>query len=66
MCLNAVRISILKARIKSLEGDVVFEESQVEIVGESTSIDKTKANLNRLNERLVELQSKIDVPSSLS
>ena len=66
MCLKIIQISILEGRIKRLESDIAFEEEQAEIVGESKSIDEMKAKLERLREKLVDLQWKTDIPSYLS
>jgi uncharacterized coiled-coil protein SlyX len=80
MCFKIIQISILEGkigilegRIKGLESDILFEERQIEIMGESRSIDKStakldqaKINLNLLKQKLVDIQYKTDVPSCLS
>jgi uncharacterized coiled-coil protein SlyX len=66
MCLNRIKISNLEAQIRKLEKETAFEESQIEIMGGSDKIDKLNAKLDKLNERLADLQSKTDVPSSVS
>ena len=66
MCLNQIKISNLETRIKVLEKEIAFEKSQTVFLGESKKVGELQAKLDKLNEKLVELQSTTDVPSSNS